>query len=144
MYLGVHNNSKKDEEPGVVRVPAAYIAIHPEYNLNGHLLNDIAIIKLAWEVELTDNIQLACLPDPNDTHYPMQTNIDGFIMGWGALSEAQNTPEILQNVIIEVLDGPEYCTSSPPEYYNWDTQICAGYLPGGKDTCQGNLKPQNL
>lgn len=144
VYLGVHNKSAKDQDPNVLRVPVAFIALHPEYNLDGErLLNDIAIIKLAWEVELNDNIQLACLPDPNDPEYPnIRRNasdvVDAYIMGWGALDETtQIQPEALQNVVIELFDGPAECKFYPPDHTNWSTQLCAGYMAGGKDTCQG-------
>ena len=36
--------------------------------------NDIAIIKLAQEAQLTSTVQLACLPDPTKKNYPTDTN----------------------------------------------------------------------
>lgn len=139
VYLGVNNKTEKDEDPNVLRVPVAYIAVHPEYTINSRtVLNDIAIIKLSWEVELNDNIQLACLPDPNEPNYPTQTDVIAYAMGWGALDE--NTlaqPDFLQNILINLFNPTTECKDYPDGYNDWNTQICAGYLAGGKDTCQG-------
>ena len=137
VYLGVNNETIKDKDQNAIRVPVAFIAVHPEYNLDDRMLNDIAIIKLAWEVELNDNIQLACLPDPNIPGYPTKYGIDAFATGWGSLDEAADEyPDQLQNVILEILD-PDTCPKTELYDNDWNTQICSGYLAGEKDTCYG-------
>lgn len=124
--------------PPVLRVPAVYIQVHPEYNLDGRKLNDIAIIKLAWEVELNDYVQLACLPDPSDVGYPTQYGVDAFAMGWGVLEyDKQALPDNLQNVVLQLLDGHTQCYSDQQQLFDWHLQVCAAILEGGKDTCQG-------
>lgn len=138
VYLGVENQTEKDEDPNVLRVPVVFVAVHPEYDLDGRILNDIAILKLAWEVELNDNIQLACLPDPNKPGYPTKNGVEAFAAGWGALDQwTQVLPDLLQNVVLDLLD-PVYCQAIYGLGMNdWNTQICSGILEGGKDTCQG-------
>ena len=140
VYLGVDNETIKESDGNALRVPVAYIAVHPEFNLDGRYLNDIAVLKLAWEVELNDNIQLACLPDPNKPIYPSASGgMSAYAMGWGTMSEgSRETSDVLQNVVLDVLDGPKSCPYNP-KFVNWDVQICAGVLAGGKDTCQGKL-----
>lgn len=139
VYLGAHNISAalKMTEPSI-RIPAVYIHIHAEYNLDGRKLNDIAIIKLAREVDLDKNIQLACLPDASKPDYPNRYEVEAFAMGWGAVDyESQYLPELLQNVALELLDGQRQCFLDQQQMFDWRTQICAGVLNGGKDTCQG-------
>uniref|UniRef100_A0A8D2B899 pancreatic elastase II n=1 Tax=Sciurus vulgaris TaxID=55149 RepID=A0A8D2B899_SCIVU len=74
VLLGRHSLST--EEPGSLAVKVSKAVIHEDWNAsklsNG---NDIALLKLASSVSLTDQIQLACLPPslcPSDTFFLSQ------------------------------------------------------------------------
>lgn len=55
---------------------------NPLYNENTQL-NDIAILKLSSEVQLNQNIQLACLPDITQVGFPTQVGASVYAVGWG-------------------------------------------------------------
>ena len=62
--------------------------------------------------------------------------------GWGAMSEGENGSNTLREVVIEMLSDQTCDDYSHPELgpYPWDpvTMVCAGWMPGGRDTCQGD------
>ncbi|XP_013920083.1 PREDICTED: chymotrypsin-like elastase family member 2A [Thamnophis sirtalis] len=64
VWLGKQN--LKVAEAGEVAVAVEKVIIHEEWD-NVHILNDIALLKLAEPVEFSDTIQPSCLPTP-DSH----------------------------------------------------------------------------
>ncbi|XP_039587409.1 chymotrypsin-C-like, partial [Passer montanus] len=85
--------------------------------------NDIALVKLAEEVQETDTIRASCLPAadkvlPND--YPC------YVTGWGRIRTNGPLADILQQALLPVVDY-ETCSS-----WDWwgsnvrSTMVCAG------------------
>jgi len=76
IYLGEHDTTIRDGEQavGITR----YL-IHPFYN-HANADNDFAIIYLAREIQFTDTINRACLPQP----YTAYDNTAVVAAGWGA------------------------------------------------------------
>ncbi|XP_061423844.1 LOW QUALITY PROTEIN: chymotrypsin-like elastase family member 2A [Lethenteron reissneri] len=111
-------------EGGEVQVEVAAILVHSGWNGNNvQGGNDIALIRLAQPVALSDKIQAACLPPaglvlPHD--YPC------YITGWGRLVTGGDLPDALQQANLPVVD---YETCSKPSWW-WfnirETMICAG------------------
>jgi secreted trypsin-like serine protease len=65
-------------------------------------------------------------------------DVDAFAVGWGRLRNNGPLAENLQNVKIKLYDASK-CEKVIVNYKkNWQTQICAGNVTGGKDTCQGD------
>ena len=60
------------------------VIIHKDYN-NDPLYNDIAIIKLKTPLKFNENVQPACLPDPDTI--PEENGNIGFVSGWGSSTE---------------------------------------------------------
>ena len=64
------------------------------------------------------------------------------VTGWGATSEGGDGSDTLREVVIEMLSDQTCDNYSHPDFgpYPWDpvTMVCAGWLPGGRDTCQGD------
>ncbi|NXO12410.1 CTRC protein, partial [Oriolus oriolus] len=96
--------------------------VHEKWN-SFLVLNDIALIKLAEEVQESDTIRAACLPAadkilPND--YPC------YVTGWGRLRTNGPLADVLQQALLPVVDH-ETCSK-------WDwwgslvrtTMVCAG------------------
>ena len=56
------------------------------------------------------------------------------MLGWGTTSSGGLSSNTLQNVKLTVYDS-SVCGGYLNK--NWLSQICAGEIEGGKDTCQG-------
>lgn len=98
---------------------------------------DIALLELNTSVsDLTPSIALATPAIMLASGQPGST---ASVSGWGNTS---TTGEVFPNELMEVqvpLVSNEVCNSS--EAYNGqiqDTEICAGFSQGGKDSCQGD------
>lgn len=110
------------------------IIVHEKYHYPAHEY-DIALVQLANRVEFTRTVHRVCLPDP-DERFPY--NIDAVVTGWGALSNNGETPNVLQEATVKLIDSR---TCNRREVYNGDItpgMLCAGYLEGGADACQGD------
>ncbi|CAF2906428.1 unnamed protein product [Rotaria sp. Silwood2] len=99
---------------------------HPEY---GH---DIAILRLVNLVNLSDTVNVICLPTSTDFNVSMYQPV--VITGFGLLSEIGYVPYRLHQAVVQVLPTCGYAY----RWFNSTLQICAGLLAGGRDTCQGD------
>ncbi|XP_054847631.1 transmembrane protease serine 11C-like [Eublepharis macularius] len=110
------------------------ITVHEKYSYPSHEY-DIAVVKLAKRVDFTRSVHRVCLPDATEV-FPY--NIDAVVTGWGALSNDGETPNVLQQATVELIDSD---TCNRKEVYNGvitPGMLCAGYLEGGVDSCQGD------
>lgn len=78
------------------------------------------------------------MPDPSYPNYPPVTNRDVYAVGWGSISFLSSLSIALRNVKLTLYSGNNCKNVSPNLTKNWNKQICAGELVGGKDTCQGD------
>lgn len=108
---------------------------HPNYNSKNQQ-NDISLIKLATKVRFTDDIRHICLPSPN-------MEIEGkmsWVIGFGVTCFACESSEQLLELSLPVWKQNEckenYLTRHRINLTN--SQICAGYKDGKKDSCQGD------
>ncbi|XP_072864129.1 chymotrypsin-C [Chlorocebus sabaeus] len=119
--LGKHNLEVEDEEGSLI-VDVDTIYVHEKW-ISLLVLNDIALIKLAEHVELSDTIQVACLPEkdsllPND--YPC------YVTGWGRLWTNGPIADELQQGLQRVVD---HATCSRIDWWGFrvrKTMVCAG------------------
>jgi hypothetical protein len=102
-------------------------------------MNDIMILKLARPVSLDQNVQVACLPSFQSETFPAPDQ-PAYLVGWGKTSfpDGQYSQE-LRNIKLQIYNqsacaGTLSFLSFPG--YNASAGLCAGWLPGGKDTCQ--------
>ncbi len=95
-------------------------------------------MKLSQDVQLNEFIQIACLPKLKSNYYPIPT-IDSWAVGWGTVSSGSTlTSNILKNVKLTLYPASKCNAVSPLIMKNWQAQICAGDVAGGKDSCQGD------
>ncbi|XP_028921795.2 chymotrypsin-C [Ornithorhynchus anatinus] len=112
----------KEEETGSQVVAVEKIFVHEKWN-SLLIRNDIALIKLAEHVEMSDTIQVACLPSKDSllTH-----NFPCYITGWGRLSTNGPIADTLQQALLPVVD---HSTCSLMDWWGImvkKTNVCAG------------------
>ncbi|KAI5155816.1 Trypsin-2 [Manis pentadactyla] len=94
--------------------------------------NDIMLIKLSSPVVISSWVSTIALPTscaPAGTHC--------LIFSWGnTLSSGTNYPELLQCLDARLLSQAQ-CEASYPGQIT-DNMVCAGFLEGGKGSCQGD------
>nr|XP_008539187.1 PREDICTED: chymotrypsin-like elastase family member 2A [Equus przewalskii] len=96
--------------------------------------NDIALLKLANRVSLTDKIQLGCLPPAGSI---LPNNYVCYVTGWGRLQTNGALPDILQQGKLLVVD---YATCSSSGWWGSTVKtnmICAGG-DGVISSCNGD------
>ncbi|XP_063032787.1 chymotrypsin-C-like [Melospiza melodia melodia] len=130
--LGRQDVSEADE-PGSVAVAVEKIIVHEDWD-DYYIRNDIALVKLAEEVQETDTVRVACLPAadkilPND--YPC------YVTGWGSMRTNGPLATILQQALLPVVD---YETCSQWDWWGSTvkkTMVCAGG-DGTTSGCNGD------
>ena len=81
---------------------------------------------------MTDYVQAINLPSS------MQgTTGDCVVSGWGTTSEGGSTPSTLRKVTVPVISDDK-CRDAYGRNDIFDSNLCAGFDAGGKDSCQGD------
>ncbi|XP_070539828.1 plasminogen-like [Ptychodera flava] len=120
-------------EPSNRKYLAEELFIHHNYNPFTYD-NDIALIKVRGQIEMSDEISEICLPE-QDAEFA--DGDDAYITGWGD-TKGTGDWRVLRQAKAPFIDT-EKCNDV--DAYNGEvteTMICAGYLEGGIDTCQGD------
>ncbi|XP_037355573.1 chymotrypsin-like elastase family member 2A [Talpa occidentalis] len=133
VVLGRHSLSSN--EAGSQAISVSKLVVHEKWNPS--LLsqgNDIAMLKLASPVALSDKIQLACLPAAGSI---LPNNFACYVTGWGRLQTNGASPDILQQGKLLVVD---YATCSSPGWWGSTVKtnmVCAGG-DGVISSCNGD------
>ncbi|KAK6623952.1 hypothetical protein RUM44_010808 [Polyplax serrata] len=131
VVLGSHRIN--DNEPEKVLVKAKKLIPHPKYNFPIGLANDIAIVELAEEVELNENIQVVKLADSGIGSLEGET---AQVSGWGlAYSNATNISPVLR-VVESTLMNNDDCAAK----FGFPVQKTVVCLDGSKKkgACNGD------
>ncbi|KAG5320822.1 TRY2 protein, partial [Pseudoatta argentina] len=122
------NETLKRQEKGVEN-----IRIHPKFNLE-NLYNDVAVLKLSTPFTFTPEVRSIPLSGS-----PPKPNTICQVAGWGyTIVEVPTVSSDLMYVDLPIRSKKECrkllknITDLPPG------MICAGYLEGGRDACQGD------
>ncbi|XP_071390775.1 trypsin-3-like [Centroberyx affinis] len=131
VYLGRHNIGET-ENTGQLIMPTKVIR-HPDYN-SDTLDNDIMLIKLRKPATLNCYVRPATLPTKCARDGTMC-----HISGWGSLLPSKKG--LLFPDKLQCLDAPllsyNTCSNAYPSEIT-KNMICAGFLEGGKDSCEGD------
>ncbi|WP_372769732.1 trypsin-like serine protease [Pseudoalteromonas sp.] len=114
------------------RVNVENVYIHPDY-LAGKS-TDVALIKLASPITDVEYVKLATDADAGQ----IQPGIEAIVSGWGTTSSGGDVSAQLLQVKVPLISN-EVCNSTSA--YGGkiaNTEICAGFAAGGKDSCQGD------
>ncbi|XP_041743883.1 chymotrypsin-like elastase family member 2A isoform X1 [Coregonus clupeaformis] len=124
VVVGKHNLAEAEPSAQAYFPAKKGIIVHKHYNpVLLSVGNDIAMIKLAEHVTLSDQVQLACVPAPGTI---LSNNYPCYITGWGRLTTGGPTPDTLQQALMPVVDH-KTCTQS-----DWwgvsirRSMVCAG------------------
>lgn len=142
--IGEHDMSQ-DNETAHSDVPARRVLVNPGRRLS---YNDIALVELAEETRITENKNVACLPDKNE-RFPPGTQC--FTAGWGQEFETSTQHSIiLRHVNVPVVSNAECAAAygsireefarAGEDYVSFaditSQMMCAGVKAGGRDSCQ--------
>ncbi|XP_075139713.1 ovochymase-2 [Leptodactylus fuscus] len=133
--VGVHDFGVKEYSEKSFPIKAVYK--HPNFSSNKPFNYDIAILELVGRIKFDQNIQAACLPNPDDV-FPAGSLC--VALGWGRLIENGRLPLRLQQVTLPLIDYRR-CLSimeTVDRRLVFETVVCGGFPEGGKDACQGD------
>ncbi|XP_063055705.1 trypsin-like [Engraulis encrasicolus] len=130
VILGEHDQRKFEGTEQLMKTE--HISWHPSYDYQT-LDYDIMLIKLFHPVKLTDAVK----PIPLPTGCPYG-GVQCSVAGWGKMEpDGDYYPaERLQCLDVPVLDD-EQCENAYPGMIS-RRMMCAGFLDGGKDACNGD------
>jgi len=126
--VGAHNMARQGYYAGTVYTVSS-IFVHENY-VSAEYGYDIAIVRLTYPVDLSDTVNVICLPPASNFNVRIYSPV--VITGFGLTTEDGKLPYTLQQAIIQLLPTCDVYSS-----FDSSTQICAGLPGGGKDTCQG-------
>ncbi|KAG8200314.1 hypothetical protein JTE90_028498 [Oedothorax gibbosus] len=149
----VHNYKILPASSFVVRVGSHQLNSGEEYTVSevivhhnhtgSDFFNDIALIKLASDVYVTDKVAPICLPSTDMAAEDFVGRM-ATVAGWGDTAFRTGGSRTLQHVTIPVVSGEEcfaaYSRVKGAAFLarGSDHVICAGLREGGKDACLGD------
>ncbi|KAF7276913.1 hypothetical protein GWI33_009658 [Rhynchophorus ferrugineus] len=108
---------------------------HPSYEVFA-LDNDVSLLQLSRDVEISSTIEPIALIDENQALVPGSTCT---ITGWGAVSFGGPAAAVLQRAFVPLI-SQETCNEYYTAIYQYSVisknMICAGSPYGGRDACQ--------
>ncbi|XP_014256631.1 trypsin-1-like isoform X2 [Cimex lectularius] len=118
-------------------LPVSKLLLHPKYECSRYV-NDIALIELSAPLSWSDAVRPACFPTQTTDTF---TNYGAVVAGWGWTSEVTGSggrANVLQKVALTVVDNErcrDWYRSQGKKVNILDSQMCAGFEDGGKDSC---------
>jgi len=129
VIVGLHDTDEYYMEQEIV---AEEVLVHEDYNEVTHQ-NDIAIIRLSRPVQISDTVNVICLPG---AEVGKRVNQTVWASGWGTTSEGGNVSPILKQTWLYTMG--DKCKVYGRESFNEEKQLCAGRYTRESDTCQGD------
>lgn len=130
--LGGLNLASKFKAVKEVDIPIATFIPHEAYDSETKQ-NDIGLIRMRFPVTFSSEVRPACLWQKANINEPR-----AIASGWGYQKYQGSSSDELKKVQLDIYSNSE-CTNSysDEDFIINQNQVCAGFLPGGRDTCQG-------
>lgn len=107
---------------------------HPKFDATT-MDYDFSVLTLSTRIKYNHQMQPIALPRTMYKRYGDDEIV--LVSGWGALEETeQSTPEYLSAANVPIINTPK-CQNLYPNSKITERMICAGYVEGGIDSCQG-------
>jgi len=118
------------------------IVVYPGFN-NSTLVHDIALLRLERPAKRKQNIDVVCMPKPDDFRPPTSSRSTGvkcYVTGWGRRTETSEHSLVLKEIKVPLWNH-DTCNGAlqaqfGPAYILPSTALCAG--SEGKDACDGD------
>jgi len=118
------------------------IVVYPGFN-NSTLVHDIALLRLERPAKRKQNIDVVCMPKPDDFRPPTTSRSSGvkcYVTGWGRRTETSEHSLVLKEIKVPLWNH-DTCNGAlqaqfGPAYILPSTALCAG--SEGKDACDGD------
>merc|ERR1719500_2737637 len=131
--LGEHNIRQDIENQKVQGIQVERVIKRPDYDTTS-INNDIALLRLASDVQFNNNVIPACLPTDSSQQY---TNWEAVVSGWGTTSEGGSTSAVLKETTQTILSSTDpVCVRGSQDSPVPSSKMC-GYK-AGTDSCQGD------
>ncbi|CAK9830131.1 Venom serine protease Bi-VSP [Anthophora retusa] len=113
--------------------------LHPQYKAS-QFVNDIAVLRLAEDVPLSEYVYPICLPVEDQLRTNNFYRAFPFIAGWGSIGFKGPASDALLEIQVPVVstDSCKQAYSAFKSSVIDHRVLCAGYARGGKDACQGD------
>ncbi|CAF1579915.1 unnamed protein product [Adineta ricciae] len=128
--VGLHKRESivnKGEE-----IVAENIWVHELYN-SSTLENDISVIRLSKPVQISDTVNVICLPG---AHVGTAVNKTVWVSGWGKTYYNGYTSSVLRQTWLYTMG--DMCNTYVTKVFDEDKQLCAGRYTTYSATCQGD------
>jgi len=125
---------RQDDLLNTDRIPVRRLVRHPHWDTHNYdSPNDLALLQLARPSAALP----VWLPTPDNPLLRPDTPAIG--LGWGTVNLVpEQSAEVLQQVTLPLVSDSLCQSTYAGEYQLIDSQLCAGYAAGGKDTCLGD------
>jgi len=131
--LGEHNIRQDIESHKVQGIQVERVIKRADYDTTT-INNDIALLRLASEVEFNPGVVPACLPTDRTQQY---TNWEAVVSGWGTTQEGGSTSAVLKETTQTILSSTDpVCVRGSQDNPVPSSKMC-GYKQG-TDSCQGD------
>lgn len=101
---------------------------------------DLALLKLDSTV---NHIQPVQLPGSSYDEFTIKAGVMSTVLGWGITQDTLDSNEVLHKIEVPIVEQ-KACVDTYANYSPFwpipikDTMLCAGYIEGGKDACNGD------
>lgn len=130
--LGEHNLQQSDGSEIEFRID--FSIKHPRYDKKT-VDNDVALLRLPREVERSNFIGYACLPERYQT---LPTGHTCTIIGWGKKRHSDDAgTDVLHEAEVPIITNDK-CRAVYHDYTITKNMFCAGHKRGRVDTCAGD------